>query len=306
MPFAPLPDTVRRNVLDWHGDRGRRWLEDLPATVDRLTSAWDLHPVGDPFPGGSTAYVLPLDRADGTAAVLKVDLVDDETRSEPTALRAYDGEGAVRLLDYDPASGALLLERARPGTPLLSHDFPGLDERAAARERIALACGLFRRLWRVPVPDPGLPPLPATAGLLKDWSERFALTAERTPALAADLALGLDLCEALADPPELGIANRDNHMSNVLTAQREPWLLIDPKPVLAERAFDGAFFLFKQQFHGPLGGGELLDAVAGGLGADRERVRAWAMLWTVAEIAGAWSDDDLAAKRAVLDAIRAA
>ena len=59
-------------------------------------------------------------RADGTPTVLKIDLQDAETRSEPTALRAYDGDGAVRLREYDSASGAMLLEMARPGTALLS------------------------------------------------------------------------------------------------------------------------------------------------------------------------------------------
>ncbi|GAB3658942.1 aminoglycoside phosphotransferase family protein [Glycomyces tarimensis] len=307
MSFAPLPEAIRQNVLDWHGDRGRRWLDTLPSTVTRLTASWDLRPAEAPFAGGSTAYVLPLDRADGTPAVLKVDLLDEETQSEPTALLTYDGDGAVRLLEYDPDSGALLLERARPGTALLDHEFPGLSERAAARKRFAIACDLFRRLWRAPAPAAGYPELPTAADLLKRWAEWFdTAAAQSTPEVAKDVALGVELCSALADADELGVANRDNHLSNVVTADREPWLLIDPKPVLAERAFDGAYFLFKQQFHGPLGGTELLHAVSDGLGADLERVRAWGTLWTIAQITGTASVDDRSAYADVLRAIERA
>lgn len=307
MSFAPIPASVRRRVLDWYGDQGRDWLDALPATVTALTAAWDLRPVGAPFAGGTTAYALPCDRADGTPAVLKLDLLDEENRSQPTALRAYDGDGAVRLFAYDPDSGAMLLERARPGTALLDHDFPGLSERAAARERFTIACDLFRRLWRAPSPAAGHPDIPRATDLLKGWSDRFGTAAEQAPPdVAKILALGVDLCAALADEEEIGIANGDNHLSNVISAEREPWLLIDPKPVLAERAFDGGYFLFKQQFHGPLGGTELLHVVTDGLGADLERVRAWAILQTVAQIADSGSAPDRVAYTDVLRAIECA
>jgi streptomycin 6-kinase len=307
MPFAPIPEPLRRNHLDWFGDQGRDWLDALSGTVTRLAAAWELEPAGAPFAGGTTAYVLPVDRTDGTPAVLKVDRLDEENRSEPTALHAYDGDGAVRLLEYDPASGAMLIERARPGTALLRHDFPGLSKPAAARERVAIACRLFRRLWRTHAPAADHPEPPRATDLLKRWSERFGTAAPQTPPdIAADLALGVRLCEALADPEAIGIANRDNHMSNIVAAEREPWLLIDPKPVLAERAFDGGYFLFKQQFHGPLGGTELLHAVADGLGADLERVRAWAMLQTITLLATTEHAADRAAYSDVLRAVERA
>ncbi|THV26826.1 aminoglycoside phosphotransferase family protein [Glycomyces paridis] len=307
MAFAPVPETSRHIILDWYGEPGRAWLDDLPAVVARLAEAWDLRPAGAPFEGGTTAYALPLVRADGTPVVLKVDMLDDENRSEPTALRAYGGDGAVRLYEYDPATGAMLLERARPGTALLATTFPGLSERSAALERCAIACDLFRRLWRPYEPAPDFPAPPTAASLLKGWSVQFtAAAAQASPELANDLALGAELCAELDGAETAGIANRDNHQSNVVSAEREPWLLIDPKPVLAERAMDGAFFLFKQQLHGPLGGTELLRAVADGLGADLERVRAWAMVQTVAQIADAGSPADLAACTATLRAIERA
>src|SRR5207302_5092348 len=55
------------------------------------------------------------------------------------ALARWDGDGAVRLLERDPAGTALLLERCQPGTPL-----------SAAGPGVALdvLVGLLPRLWR--------------------------------------------------------------------------------------------------------------------------------------------------------------
>jgi Aminoglycoside/hydroxyurea antibiotic resistance kinase len=42
---------------------------------------------------------------------------------------------------------------------------------------------------------------------------------------------------------EAVLANRDFHLWNVLAAEREPWLVIDPKPLVGERAFDTGHLL---------------------------------------------------------------
>ncbi|WP_051393172.1 aminoglycoside phosphotransferase family protein [Glycomyces arizonensis] len=280
MRFDPFPEGVRRAVHGWHADAGDRWLASVPGTVDRLMRDWALRRTGPPFEGGSHSYVLPVERADGTPAVLKVIYRDAENLAEPTALRAYGGDGAVELREYDAATGAMLLERAEPGAPLLEREFPGLGERAAARERVAIACGLYRRLWRAPAPPGEYPAYPKAADMLAAWEARFA-----DPAAALLDRLGREWakraaawCAELRIPLEEGIANRDTHLGNIVSARREPWLLIDPKPYVAERAFDGGFLVFKQALHGPLGGAESVRAVAEDLGAEVERVRAWAAL----------------------------
>ncbi|MGQ0670761.1 MAG: aminoglycoside phosphotransferase family protein, partial [Actinomycetota bacterium] len=73
------------------------------------------------FECGCVGFVAPVERADGTRAVLKISYLDDETRHEGDALAFWDGDGAVRLLDADPGIGALLLERLEPGTSLFDH-----------------------------------------------------------------------------------------------------------------------------------------------------------------------------------------
>jgi streptomycin 6-kinase len=280
MRFGVVPSSVRRDVLNWHGVAGQTWLDELPRTVWSLKRNWSFTIDGPPYGGGSHSYVIPVLLEDGTPAVLKVIYRDDENLGEPTALRQYAGDGAVHLYDYDPETGAMLLERAVPGNRLKSTRFFGHKTPAAAWRRIGIATGLYRRLWRPYEPEVGYPDLPAATEMLDAWRDEYA---DATPELlhrVGDERLrdALALCDALADPPELGIGNRDTHLSNIVSAEREPWLVIDPKPYLAERAFDGGYFLFMQQLYGPHSGSDLLRAVADGLGADADRVRAWALL----------------------------
>jgi hypothetical protein len=136
-----VPDGLCRTVTAWFGDDGRRWCDAAPAVVERLIDTWELRP-GVLLHGATHALVLACVRADGSPAVLKLPFVDNENRTEAEALRLYDGDGAARLLDHDPACGALLLERLMPGTPLLD-----LPDRARALD---IACGLLRRLRRRP------------------------------------------------------------------------------------------------------------------------------------------------------------
>jgi streptomycin 6-kinase len=79
------------------------------------------------------------------------------------------------------------------------------------------------------------------------------------------------------------LVNQDLHADNVLAAEREPWLLIDPKPLAGEREF-GVASIVRGQELGHSRGSVLhrLDRVSAELGLDRERVRLWTMAHTVA------------------------
>jgi streptomycin 6-kinase len=308
MRFGVVPSSVRRDVLAWHGSAGQAWLDGLPKTVWRLQRLWSLRTDGPPYGGGSHSYVVPVRRAGGEQAVLKVIYRDEENAAEPTALRQYDGDGAVRLYEYDPETGAMLLERAVPGNRLKSTRFFGHRTPEAAWRRIGIACGLYRRLWRPSADADGFPGLPAATDMLQEWKAEYGDAkgeARKGPA-AHRLDLALDLCDRLAEPPELGIGNRDTHLSNIVSAEREPWLVIDPKPYLAERAFDGGYLLYMLQHHGPHSGAELLHAVADGLGVDAERLRAWALLRAIDLLDETEGERDLAAAEATVAALEAA
>jgi YihY family inner membrane protein len=269
-----IPPAVVRMNLAAAGEAGRAWLAELPGMIDQLRRRWDLT-IGPAFEGGVVGFVAPAERGGGDRVVIKVSPVDEETRTEADALRLWDGDGAVRLLDAEPALGALLLERLDPGTSLEEH--PDRDE------AIAIGCALLKRLWR-PVP-PGHP-FPLVRDLAFRWAteipERFdrlgppfeAALAEEAAALCAELG-------ASTEPTVL--ANRDYHLGNVLAAQREPWLLIDPKPLVGGPAFDTGHLLRsllpsvidRAAVRG------LVQRLAGELGLGDEAVRRWAFVRSV-------------------------
>ena len=196
---------------------------------------FELVATGPPWPGGWVGYVVPAERADGTKAVLKLSLRDDECVLEADALALWAGDGAVRLLDRVTEPNAMLLERCAPGTPLQAH-----PDRDAA---ISIACGVLRRLERPLADGHPFAPVAGLARRYADWipAEHARLGRAFDAGLAA---LAAELCATFArddSPPFL--VNRDFHLANVLAAQREPWLTIDPKPLAGPRAFDTGHLL---------------------------------------------------------------
>lgn len=265
-----VPEPVRQFLTAAHGADGERWLDGLPDLVERVADHWDLIEIGSAYEGGAIAFVAPVVRAGGAPAVLKVSFVDDETRFEGDALRAWGGHGAVRLLDAAPDDGALLLERLAPGTSLADH--PDRDE------AIGIGCDLIRRLWTAPRADHRFT---LVADLAAGWAlELPARWAELDePFDAALVTHAAAQCRELATPdrPQV-IANRDFHLGNVLSAERAPWLVIDPKPLAGEPAFDTGHLVLTLLPDAPGDGdAELMTRrVAVALGQSPDRVRMWA------------------------------
>jgi streptomycin 6-kinase len=89
----------------------------------------------------------------------------------------------------------------------------------------------------------------------------------------------------------------DLHAGNVLRAEREPWLVIDPKPFVGDRAYDATQHLFN-------GKGRMLTApvatihdVADLLGVDEERVRLWMFARSAAEPRDIWNVESVTLAR---------
>jgi streptomycin 6-kinase len=260
--------------------------------VEKQLSIWELRVSGSPFPGGTAALVLPVTRADGTNAVLKlIDPADEQLRHEHAALRAFDGDGAVRLLDAAPDGGALLLERLEPGLPLETH-----SDRDAV---VTIVCGLMRRIWR---PAPADHPFPTASELARRWQRELPTGYERAerPFARRLIDAAVSACDELAEPDhEPVIGNRDIHLGNVLSAQREPWLLIDPQPVAAEPAFDVAY-LFQDLLTDRPAAAEArttLDRLAAELDVSGQRVRLWLLVRCVDNALDGVTGDDPWAQR---------
>lgn len=207
------------------------WLEGLPAMVEEAADRWNLE-VGEPFlPGGVTSWVAPARTAEGRELVLKITWAHDEGLHEAEGLAVWDGHGAIRLearTDLQTARG-LLLERCLPGSPL-----DGREE----SEQDGVIAGLLERLWTAPV---GRVPFRPLSDMCDQWAEEFERKLAAGP-VNLDRGLvrsGVELFRELPRSADRAVLLcTDLHAGNVLAAQREPWLMIDPKPYVGDPAYD--------------------------------------------------------------------
>ncbi|MFC8084433.1 aminoglycoside phosphotransferase family protein [Streptomyces sp. NPDC057340] len=259
-----VPEALAAAQAKYNGEAGRAFVEGLPALVAGFLERWELR-IDGPSMHGWAALVLPVVRRDGTGAVLKLQIPDEETEGEPLALRAWDGDGAVRLLGHDPATGTMLLERLDAGR-MLSHV-------ADSREAVQVIARLLAHLTATPAP-PGVRRL---GDIARRMLERTPGTLERIgdPAdrrLVADCAAAV---REVADEPGDRLLHWDLHYENVLAADRAPWLAIDPKPLAGDPGFDLLPALYNR--YDPDETRWRFDAMTDVLGLDRERARAWCL-----------------------------
>ncbi|MGW0535842.1 aminoglycoside phosphotransferase family protein [Streptomyces sp. NPDC003032] len=268
-----VPDELVASQHMYAGAAGRAFIDVLPTRVREFVERWDLTPDGDPM-HGQAALVLPVVRADGTPAVAKFQVLDEETEGEPVALRMWGGDGAVRLLDHDAATGTMLLERLDAGRML--------STMADTREAVLVIAGLLARLTARPAPE-GMRRLGDIAARMVD-DLPAALKAIPDPAERAIVErCGGAVREVMGEAGDR-LLHWDLHFENVLASAREPsqssrpsqsWLAIDPKPLAGDPGFD-LWPALDNRFEAE----EVLwrfDAMTEVLGLDRERARAWTL-----------------------------
>jgi len=248
-----------------------RWLERLPSIVEECAARWRLS-VGTPYDYASSSLVLSVTREDGSPAALKIAWPHREGLYEGDALRFWGGDGAVMLLEHDRERGAFLLERCEPGTPLKE-----LPEDQALDAYVDVA----HRLWR-----PAGAPFTTLADEAAWWADYlprvWRLAPEPFERRLLDAAMEA-FDELPATQGELVLVHQDLHADNIIRATRQPWLAIDPKPLLAEREFGIAAIVRGDELgRGPERVRHRLDRLVSDLDLDRERARMWAFAQTLA------------------------
>jgi streptomycin 6-kinase len=215
---------------------------------------------------------MPVMAADGGAAVLKIQFPDRESEHEASALAAWDGAGAVRLVAHDPQRRALLIERCVPGTPLSAR---------GSTEALTVLIDLVRRLAIAAPSKVGMLGAEAArwrTNLLSSWEAAGRPFEERLIAAAIEV-----FDDARFRPGDAVLLHQDLHGNNVLRAEREPWLVIDPKPLAGDPAFQAAPIVRSAE----LGTAQAdvryrLDRLSDELGFDQERARRWTLAQTLA------------------------
>jgi streptomycin 6-kinase len=268
------------------------WRATAPDLAAECAEEWGLR-LGEPYTPGVVGYVVGAELPDGTPAVLKVFWPHRESEQEADALELWDGAGAVRLLARDDARSALLLERCDPGSHLAV---------AGPDNALGVLIELLPRLWKAA--GPPFRPLADEAGwwltyLPRQWEESGRPFERRL----LDSAVA-SLSELRETQGEEVLLHQDLHAENVLAAQREPWLAIDPKPLVGEREFAVAPIVRGSELgHSKRDVLHRFDRLTSELGLDRERARDWTIGQTLAwAYSGTWLSDHIDVVRWLLEA----
>ncbi len=234
-PFR-LPDGVLGMATrgpDWSA-----WVEALPAQVTDLLDEWQLSTDGWMM-HGYCALVAPVRTASARPAVLKIAFPDDESEHEHLALQHWGGGGAVKLLKADPRRRAMLLERLHQDRLTAIGDL----------EACEVVAGLYARLH-----VPALPQLRTLTSYVARWSDDLAALPRSGPLPRRLVEQAVSIARDLvSDPASTGtMVHGDLHYENVMAADREPWLAIDPKPMSGDPHYELAPMLWNR--FGEVGG----------------------------------------------------
>jgi streptomycin 6-kinase len=257
----------------------KAWLDQLPATIESLQQRWSLRlaPALD-TPEVTASFVATAQRKDGVGAILKIGMPHFEALHEIDGLRFWSGDPTVRLLEAAPEHNAMLLERCDTGTSL---------RELAEPEQDRVIASLLRRLWRKPTQPH---PFRSLCALTALWSEE-TLAQESDWTDEGLVREGLRLFHDLPrNAPTEALLATDLHAGNVLRAQREPWLVIDPKPFVGDPAYDVTQHLFNNLDvlrSNPL---DRIHHLADLLDLDPNRIRHWTFARLAAEPRDNWSD----------------
>lgn len=262
------------------------WRLGLPRLIAEVLREWELRRDG-PLRTGQNAVVVPVLTSSGERAAAKFGFPHREAEHEHLALRTWAGAGAVRLLRADPRRWVLLLERAEPGNDLSS---------LPVTEACEVIATCYARLHGPPIPQ--LDRLSANAAR---WAAELATLrgTGQVPRRFVDQAIGLAADFAVDPDTDVALIHGDLHFGNVLAAEREPWLVIDPKPLAGDPAYEVSPLLWNRWAEAVAGGRvrhALLDrlcTVVDGAGLDEDRVRDWVVVREVVRVWWATQDGAL-------------
>ncbi|SCE37960.1 streptomycin 6-kinase/streptomycin 6-kinase [Streptomyces sp. ScaeMP-e83] len=94
-PAFDVPDALVASYAAPGGARGRAWVAALPRLATDLLGRWELWRDG-PVAHGMAGLVLPVVRADGTRAVLKLQPPSEGNSAEARRHRRRDGGAGAR------------------------------------------------------------------------------------------------------------------------------------------------------------------------------------------------------------------
>ena len=230
--FIQVPAKFAKDTITREGEAGKVWVDALPRTVENICRHWRLVIKG-PVRNGYTGLAIPV-QGDEEECFLKVYWRDSDTDAAPVALKIWNGQGAVKVLKHDPEIGALLLEKLDPSSSL---------ENVAIGVAIGIAGRLLRRL-AIPAPND-----------MRTVSEKAVFTEQMLPHQWEQFGRPFprqlldkvcDWTRQLGSRSDRLMTDYDLHYTDILAGQREPWLMIDPKPIAGDPEYSVAQLLWSR------------------------------------------------------------
>jgi streptomycin 6-kinase len=209
----------------------------------------------------------------GSKVVLKMLYERQELQQEVDALRFYDGNSCVRLIDYDLTANAILLEQLSPATSLKS----------LATNNEQIAAQVIAGLHAIKLPRDNH--FPRIEQWLKELDDNSSIP-QNYLIKAKNLAATL-----LVSQGELKLLHGDLHHDNILLNDKS-WIAIDPKGVVGEAEYEvGAFIrnpmpelLNDRDLAGRLT--YRIDLFASLLNLNKQRIKEWSYVQAV--LSGCW------------------
>jgi len=230
-----LPVNFTETISSAYGEAGSRWLAGLPTVIAEIAQDWQVS-VGEHYPRLSYHFVAPVICDDGTSAVLKIGFPEEnqEMLNEVDALQHIGGHRMLKLLRFDPRRRAMLLEKLEPGDNLKTV-FKGNEIGA-----VDVAIDIMQKLWRGP-PDGN------TFPRLEDWFNNCFEKAVDTEFPPKYVKKAAAFFEELNLTGRRVLLHGDLHHENILSAEREPFLAIDPKGITGNFGYEMNAFLINHR-----------------------------------------------------------
>lgn len=269
--------TFESNILNIYGDKGQKWLSDLPYLINDFTLRWHLSGLK---PVDNLSYNYVLQGFQGAhPVILKLGHDIKGLHREGAALKTFEDYGAVKVLSQ--ANGALLLERATPGYSLKQF-FPNRDD-----EAVTIASEVIRKLHKMPKIN--LKGFPTINDWLTGLDTNHEILGQHLP---KSRALGDKLLNTMNHSTLL---HGDLHHDNILATGNE-WKIIDPKGVIGEPAYEVGCFIRNPIQNLPSHPDCLkiimnrVDSFSRQLNFDADRILKWCFIQTV--LAAVWAVED--------------
>ncbi|WP_422386722.1 aminoglycoside phosphotransferase family protein [Kribbella antiqua] len=268
-PTVPRVIEIPAKLIRNHGEKSAEWLAGLPGAVAEYVDRWQLTVDGEPL-SGEASLILPVVRRDGRQAMLKLQPFNDESEGEALALRTWNRDDVVEVLEDDYATSTLLLERLEPRT---------LDDLPDHVDATRILAEFLARLSAVPAP-PGIRRLEDVAGAMVDDAPGL-IPLLSDPAERRLVRRFVAQVEELLPDSGDRLLHWDLHYYNVMAAQRQPWLVIDPKPLAGDPGFE-VFPVLWNRWDDLVATGDLRRAIRDRFdlmlevtGIDRDRALGW-------------------------------